>query len=189
MQLGHCAERDIINLKSNQLKTERKEISGSVLKSSSPLLVLAKVNQFCFVFLIFPSFDFLFSMANNKGKMIKNLIRQEEKKGNIAIDINRKQQYLFSSSPLTSRYHLIRWKINRNGHTDTFKLRTANAKSSQQTSFLQSSQVKCTGLRSHPDAQQLHEQLPKYYYAECHSLQYLLLYQKALHLAATWNQA
>lgn len=108
MQLGHCAERDIINLKSNQLKTERKEISGTVLKSNSPPLVLAKVNQFCFVFLIFSSLDFLFSTTNNKGKMIKNLIRQGKKKGNIAIDINRKQQYFFSSPPLTSRYHLIR---------------------------------------------------------------------------------
>lgn len=109
MQLGHCAERDIINLKSNQLKTERKEISGTVLKSNSPPLVLAKVNQFCFVFLIFSSLDFLFSTTNNKGKMIKNLIRQgKKKKGNIAIDINRKQQYFFSSPPLTSRYHLIR---------------------------------------------------------------------------------
>lgn len=68
MQLGHCAERDIINLKSNQLKTERKEILGALLKSNSLPLVFGEVNQFCFVFLVLSSLDFLFPMINNRGR-------------------------------------------------------------------------------------------------------------------------
>lgn len=66
MQLGHYAGRHIINLKSNQLKTEKKDISGTVLKSKSPFLALGKANQFGFVFLMFSSLVFLFLIINNR---------------------------------------------------------------------------------------------------------------------------
>lgn len=69
MQLGHYAGRHIINLKSNQLKTERKDISGTILKSKSPSFALGEANQFGFVFLIFLMFSslvFLFLIINNR---------------------------------------------------------------------------------------------------------------------------
>lgn len=66
MQLGHYAGRHIINLKSNQLKTERKDISGTALKSRSPSLAFGKASQFGSVFLMFSFLVFLFLIINNR---------------------------------------------------------------------------------------------------------------------------
>lgn len=71
MQLGHYVGRHIINLKSNQLKRERKDILGTVLKSKSPSLVLGKANQFGFVFVMFSSLVFPFLIINNIEIRIK----------------------------------------------------------------------------------------------------------------------
>lgn len=45
--------RGTISWKSNQLQTGRKDLSGTVLKSKPPPLVLSKGSQLCFVLLVF----------------------------------------------------------------------------------------------------------------------------------------
>lgn len=67
MQLGHYAERDIINLKSNQLQREKK-FQVLYSKSNSLPLVFGEVNQFYFVFLVLSSLDFSFPTINNRGR-------------------------------------------------------------------------------------------------------------------------
>lgn len=141
MQLGHYTEKDIINLKSNQLKTERKEISGTVLKSKSPPLVLGRVRQLCFVSLTFSSLVFLFPTINNRGRRLK--ARLDSKKWNIVVDVNGKQQmtkYLFfftsfNLQVLTDKNAHKQKQPYRNIEAESSYLVWSLAKTEQPTSF------------------------------------------------------
>lgn len=158
MQLGHYVGRHIINLKSNQLKRERKDILGTVLKSKSPSLVLGKANQFGFVFVMFSSLVFLFLIINNIEIRIK--ARTESKNWNVVVDVNRNQQrkYFFFISfnfQVPSSKNACEQKQSyRHIYAESSYLMSSLPKKDKQTSsFPWWLQLKSVCLRSHPDTQ------------------------------------